>query len=143
MARKLGLLSMRNKSTIIFSVVILLLLVAIGVGVWTALNNRQTRPPTDSQTSDPAKTFTLSEVAKHTSKDDCWAIISGDVYDLTEFINRHPGGDEILRACGTDATTLFNSRQTQDGQSVGSGTPHSQAAVEQLAKLKIGTVNKR
>ncbi len=134
---------MRNKSTIIFSVIVLLLLGAIGGGIWVTLNNRQAQPLPDNQTSDQAKAYTLSEVAQHASKDDCWAIISGDVYDLTEFINRHPGGDEILRACGTDATTLFNSRQTQDGQSVGSGTPHSQAAVEQLAKLKIGTVNKR
>ena len=134
---------MRNKSTIIFSAIVLLLLGAIGGGIWVTLNNRQAQPLPDNQTSDQAKAYTLSEVAQHASKDDCWAIISGDVYDLTEFINRHPGGDEILRACGTDATTLFNSRQTQDGQSVGSGTPHSQAAVEQLAKLKIGTVNKR
>ena len=134
---------MRNKSTIIFSVIVLLLLGAIGGGIWVTLNNRQAQPLPDNQTSDQAKTYTLSEVARHASKDDCWAIISGDVYDLTEFINRHPGGDEILRACGTDATTLFNSRQTQDGQWVGSGTPHSQAAMEQLAKLKIGTVNKR
>lgn len=134
---------MRNKSTIIFSVIVLLLLGAIGGGIWVTLNNRQAQPLPDNQTSDQAKAYTLSEVAQHASKDDCWAIISGDVYDLTEFINRHPGGDEILRACGTDATTLFNSRQTQDGQSVGSGTPHSQAAIEQLAKLKIGTVNKR
>jgi cytochrome b involved in lipid metabolism len=134
---------MRNKSTIIFSVIVLLLLGAIGGGIWVTLNNRQAQPLPDNQTSDQAKAYTLSEVAQHASKDDCWAIISGDVYDLTEFINRHPGGDEILRACGTDATTLFNSRQTQDGQWVGSGTPHSQAAMEQLAKLKIGTVNKR
>ena len=134
---------MRNKSTIIFSVIVLLLLGAIGGGIWVTLNNRQAQPLPDNQTSDQAKAYTLSEVAQHASKDDCWAIISGDVYDLTEFINRHPGGDEILRACGTDATTLFNSRQTQDGQSLGSGTPHSQAAIEQLAKLKIGTVNKR
>ena len=130
---------MRNKSTIIFSVIVLLLLGAIGGGIWVTLNNRQAQPLPDNQTSDQAKTYTLSEVARHASKDDCWAIISDDVYDLTEFINRHPGGDEILRACGTDATTLFNSRQTQDGQWVGSGTPHSQAAMEQLAKLKIGT----
>ena len=133
---------MRNKSTIIFSVIVLLLLGAIGGGIWVTLNNRQAQPLPDNQTSDQAKAYTLSEVAQHASKDDCWAIISGDVYDLTEFINRHPGGDEILRACGTDGTTLFNSRQTQDGQAVGSGAPHSQAAQEQLAKLKIGTINK-
>lgn len=131
-----------KKSTVIFSVVILLLLSAIGVGVWATLNNRQTQPFLNKQTSDQAKTYTLSEVAQHASRDDCWAIISGDVYDLTEFINRHPGGDEILRACGTDATTLFTSRTTKDGQSIGSGTPHSQAAQEQLDQLKLGTLAK-
>ena len=64
------------------------------------------------------------------------------VFELTDFINRHPGGDEVLRACGTDATTLFTSRTTKDGQSIGSGTPHSQAAQEQLDQLKLGTLAK-
>ena len=62
------------------------------------------------------------------------------MYNLTEFINRHPGGDEILRGCGTDATTLFTKRQTEEEQPVGSGSPHSQAAQEQLAPLKIGAL---
>jgi cytochrome b involved in lipid metabolism len=84
----------------------------------------------------------MSDVSQHNSKNDCWTAISGDVYDLTEFINRHPGGNEIVRACGIDATTLFNSRKTTDGQSVGSGAPHSQTAREQLAQLKIGTLTK-
>lgn len=131
---------MRNKSTIIFSVIVLLLLGAIGGGIWVTLNNRQAQPLPDNQTSDQAKAYTLSEVAQHASRDDCWAIISGDVYDLTEFINRHPGGSEIVRACGIDATTLFNSRKTTNGQAVGSGAPHSQAAREQLSQLKIGTL---
>ena len=133
---------MRGKSTILFSIVVLLLLGAIGTGVWASVNNHRTQLLSDKPAADQAKIFTPSEVARHTSKDNCWTIISGDVYDLTEFINRHPGGDEILRACGADATTLFNSRQTQDGQTIGSGTPHSQAAKEQLAELKIGTINK-
>ena len=66
------------------------------------------------------------------------------MYDLTDYVIRHPGGNEILRACGTDATSLFNSRQSADGRErVGSGTPHSQAAAEQLARLKIGTLTKK
>src|SRR3546814_19188197 len=84
-----------------------------------------------SESKQQTKTFTMSEVAQHSAKEDCWTTISGDVYDLTEFVNRHPGGNEILRACGTGATTLFNSRQTDDGQPVGTGTPHSKAASEQ------------
>ena len=39
-------------------------------------------------------------------------------------------------------TTLFTSRTTKDGQSIGSGTPHSQAAQEQLDQLKLGTLAK-
>ncbi len=132
---------MRKKSDVILPVIAVFLVVAIGAGIWVLVGNRQ--PHTPSQDApEQAKTFTMNEVAQHDSKEDCWAIISGDVYDLTKFINRHPGGDEILRACGTDATTLFTKRQTQEGQAVGSGSPHSQAASEQLAKLKIGILVK-
>lgn len=105
-----------------------------------SFNNRQPQSSQEGQAAQQQKTFTPEEVAKHSSKDDCWAIISGNVYDLTSYINRHPGGSEILRACGIDATTLFSSRQTEDGMSVGSGSPHSQYATEQLEKLQIGKI---
>lgn len=133
---------MRKKSDLTLSIIVILLVVAIGAGVWILLGNRQSQTPPQN-TLEQAKTFTISEVALHDSKEDCWTVISGNVYDLTKFINRHPGGDEILRACGTDATILFTKRQTQEGQPVGSGSPHSPAASEQLAKLKIGTLVKR
>lgn len=125
----------------VFSVIIILLVTVIGVGIWT-VNSRQ--PPKPSQdTSEQTKSFTMSDVAQHNSKDDCWTVIFSDVYDLTDFVNRHPGGNEIVRACGGDATSLFNSRKTDDGQPVGSGTPHSQVAREQLTQLKIGTLTKK
>lgn len=134
-------LLMRKKSDLILSIIVILLVVAIGAGVWILLGNRQSQTPPQN-TLEQAKTFTISEVALHDSKEDCWTVISGSVYDLTGFVNRHPGGDEILRACGADATVLFTKRQTQKGQPVGSGTPHSEAASEQLAKLKIGILAK-
>lgn len=127
-----------RKSTVLFSATIVFLIAIIGVGIWAANNNQPPKPSQDM--SEQTKSFTMSDVSHHKSKDDCWTVISGDVYNLTDFVNRHPGGDEILRACGTDATTLFNSRQTSDGQPVGSGSPHSQTAIEQLSKLKIGTL---
>ena len=134
-----------KKSTITLSAITLLLLVLIGFGVWMLINRQSTQShkvSKDASIEQQAKTFTMGEVASHSSKTDCWTIISGQVYDLTDFINRHPGGDEILRACGTDATTLFVSRTTKDGQSIGSGTPHSQVAQEQLDQLKLGTLAK-
>lgn len=134
-----------KKSTITLSAITLLLLVLIGFGVWMLINRQSTQShkvSKDASIEQQAKTFTMGEVASHNSRTDCWTIISGQVYELTDFINRHPGGDEVLRACGTDATTLFTSRTTKDGQSIGSGTPHSQAAQEQLDQLKLGTLAK-
>jgi L-lactate dehydrogenase (cytochrome) len=46
-----------------------------------------------------------SEVQKHNSVESCWVVILGNVYDVTSFIDRHPGGrNAILKAAGTDAT---------------------------------------
>ena len=52
--------------------------------------------------------FTLAEVAKHDKKDDVWVIIKGKVYDLSEFVDEHPGGVEaIMKRAGGDATEGF------------------------------------
>jgi cytochrome b involved in lipid metabolism len=54
------------------------------------------------------KTYTMEEVAKHNSKESCWTVIRGEVYDLTNWIDKHPGGaDKILKICGKDGTNLF------------------------------------
>lgn len=49
------------------------------------------------------------EVAKHNSKTDCWVIIHGKAYDVTDFLNEHPGGAGIiLKYAGKDATKAFD-----------------------------------
>lgn len=94
----------------------------------------------NSETPQPETTAPLTEeeVAKHNSAEDCWTIIRGNAYDITPFISSHPGGDEILRACGVDATTLFETRTTESGEQVGSGTPHSSSAQSQLQQFELG-----
>jgi Cytochrome b5-like Heme/Steroid binding domain len=47
-------------------------------------------------------------VAKHRSPDDCWIIVDGDVYDVTDFLDSHPGGpNAILLHAGRDATAVY------------------------------------
>ncbi|WWC87468.1 uncharacterized protein L201_002357 [Kwoniella dendrophila CBS 6074] len=50
----------------------------------------------------------FSEVNKHNTPEDCWVVIDGKVYDLTEFAQIHPGGaGHIHRVAGRDATGIF------------------------------------
>jgi cytochrome b involved in lipid metabolism len=55
--------------------------------------------------------YTLEEVKKHTTASDCWAVVSGNVYDLTKWVALHPGGPAIIQSlCGRDATADFLGR---------------------------------
>lgn len=105
-------------------------------------SSEQSNSNTEETTGDNVvlENYTIEQVKSHNSKDDCWTIINDSVYDITSYVERHPGGDEILKACGEDATTLFTSRIDEDGDDVGSGTPHSSSANQQLKQLNIGTL---
>jgi len=126
------------------------LVVGGGVFAYTQMNkDDQPAAPVTTSTEQAAldietadqEVYAVEEVADHNSRDDCWTIISGGVYDITSYISGRPGGDEILRACGQDATTFFTQRQDRSGNVVGSGEPHSSSAASQLESLKIGTVS--
>jgi glycine/D-amino acid oxidase-like deaminating enzyme/predicted heme/steroid binding protein len=43
---------------------------------------------------------TMEEVSRHNTKDDCWMVIDGKVYDVTSFLENHPGGASIMAAHG-------------------------------------------
>jgi len=52
--------------------------------------------------------LTAEEVAEHSNFNDCWLIIGGNVYDVTNFQNSHPGGKDILvKHAGQDCTSDF------------------------------------
>ena len=63
----------------------------------------------DAGAVDGAVVLSAEEVARHADRDDCWVIVGGEVFDVTEFLDRHPGGRAILFGfAGQDATTMFD-----------------------------------
>ena len=72
--------------------------------------------------------FTREEVSLHHTAEDCWLIINGRVYNVTSWIDEHPGGDEIGLGAGRDASMLFEHK------------PHSEYARSLLSKYEIGVI---
>ena len=107
----------------------------------TQRSSNETSTPASADTSSDERLLKQEEIAVNNSKDSCWTVIDGAVYDITAYVPRHPGGSTILQACGGDGSSLFNDRQTDDGERVGSGTPHSRGASSQLSGFRIGTLD--
>jgi cytochrome b involved in lipid metabolism/uncharacterized membrane protein len=59
--------------------------------------------------------LSTSEIKKHNSKTDCWSIVNGKVYNLTSYVQKHPGGNAVIaNICGKDGTSSFtNQHNTQ------------------------------
>ncbi|MCE9585897.1 cytochrome b5 domain-containing protein [Candidatus Uhrbacteria bacterium] len=72
----------------------------------------------------------MADVRAHATQSNCWSAVGGNVYDLTTWVSRHPGGEAVIVAmCGVDGTSAYN------GQHGSSRRPLSM-----LALLKIGTL---
>jgi cytochrome b involved in lipid metabolism len=56
-----------------------------------------------------SQTFTPADVASHNSADKgLYIIVDNNVYDVTNFVDEHPGGAKILkRVAGKDASKQF------------------------------------
>ncbi|SCU77735.1 LAME_0A02058g1_1 [Lachancea meyersii CBS 8951] len=49
------------------------------------------------------------ELSKHTACDDCWIAIHGKIYNISGYLNKHPGGAQVmLRLAGKDGTAQFD-----------------------------------
>ena len=59
--------------------------------------------------SNNKKIWSGEEISKHNSARDCWVIIHGRAYDVTEFKAEHPGGSKIIeKFAGKDATETYD-----------------------------------
>lgn len=53
--------------------------------------------------------YTWEEIGAHNRRSDCWIVIDDFVYDVTRWVDRHPGGDIICSMAGEDVSALFHS----------------------------------
>ncbi|KAG9232574.1 cytochrome b5-like heme/steroid binding domain-containing protein [Amylocarpus encephaloides] len=77
-----------------------------------------------------SKTFTAGDVAEHKdAANGMYIIVDSTVYDVTNFIDEHPGGSKILkRVAGKDASKQF-------------WKYHNEGVLKKYAaKLKVGSV---
>lgn len=53
--------------------------------------------------------YTMEEIKKHNQPDDLWMVVDGNVYDLTKYLDYHPGGPKkLMLGAGKDASSLFH-----------------------------------
>lgn len=77
-------------------------------------------------------TFTQAEVESHNTAKSCYVTLGSKVYDVTSFINDHPGGgDLILEHAGRDVTEIMRDAISHE---------HTEAAYEILEECLIGFV---
>ncbi|XP_066569896.1 cytochrome b5 type B [Amia ocellicauda] len=81
--------------------------------------------------SDPnVKYYTLEEIKQHNTSKNTWLILHDKIYDVTGFLEEHPGGEEVLlEQAGGDATESF--------EDVG----HSTDAREMLQQFFVGELH--
>ncbi|EJF62766.1 cytochrome b5 [Dichomitus squalens] len=78
-----------------------------------------------------AKLVTYAELKEHSNKTSLYILLHEKVYDVTKFIDEHPGGDEVILAeAARDATEAF--------EDVG----HSDEARALLKDLLVGDFEK-
>ena len=79
----------------------------------------------------PNKQFTREEIEKHNTRNNCWLVINGNVYDATSVLGWHPGGSSALLAnagkLSLDVTSSFEN-------------VHDEYAHKKLAECAIGRV---
>jgi len=88
-------------------------------------NSPKVVPKTDASAS--RRMYSYKEVSMHNKEEDCWIVVNNKVYDVTSFLNEHPGGPLIIvDYAGGDATKAF---VEQD---------HSESAKKMLEKYIVG-----
>lgn len=79
---------------------------ALALVIWN--ETRSVTTTSTPLTPSTPTTYTIAQIAAHNEATSCWTVIESNVYDLTTYIEKHPGGAApILAACGKNGTEIF------------------------------------
>jgi cytochrome b involved in lipid metabolism len=80
-------------------------------GATAAPSASATAAPASSAAASGAGGYTLADVQTHATPTDCWSVVNGNVYDLTQWIPQHPGGPAVIEGmCGIDGTAAYEGK---------------------------------
>ncbi|CAG7984736.1 unnamed protein product [Penicillium olsonii] len=56
-----------------------------------------------------SKVLSAQQISEHKTSEDCWVVVNNQVWDVTDFLEEHPGGSNIiLKYAGSDATKAYS-----------------------------------
>lgn len=68
----------------------------------------QQTEPAEPSTGKAAGLYTWEEVQKHRNRNDQWLVVNRKVYNISQWVKRHPGGSRVIgHYAGEDATEVF------------------------------------
>ena len=88
--------------------------------VWVVAKKQPTMTTSPSPSASEemsSKGYTKADVASRNTTSNCWTIIGNKVYDLTQWVSRHPGGSSAIASlCGIDGTSRFRNQHGSSGR---------------------------
>jgi len=87
------------------------------------------RDPAGLQGASPSRKVSMAEVTRHASKADAWTVLDGRVFNITPYMEYHPGGvAELMRSAGCNGTALFRE-------------VHPWVSVDMIDRLQVGVLD--
>ncbi len=115
-----------KKVTLVF--IVLFILIVSGIFIMSLLYPTQNVDFVSNTTDVAVDSFTMGDVKDHNLQSDCYLVVDANVYDITNYFGKHPGGNKtMLERCGQEVSGLFASI-------------HSNFAWDLLGKYYIGMV---